>query len=79
MTCREIEKMHLPAFSRYLQGEERERGTIEKYRRDIEQFVLWLGECPVTAEAAVSWKEYLRAAGYKPESINGKLSALNKI
>ena len=78
MTCREIEKMHLPAFSRYLQGEERERGTIEKYRRDIEQFAAWLGERGVTAEAAVSWKEYLRAAGYKPESINGKLSALNK-
>lgn len=31
----------LSAFEQYLQSEEREAGTIEKYRRDIQLFAVW--------------------------------------
>ena len=68
----------LEIFCRKLHLEEREQGTIEKYQRDMRQFAAWLGDGAATRETAASWKEHLRRADYKPESINAKLSALNK-
>ena len=38
------------AFGRYLQREEREQSTIEKYQRDVRSFVGWLGNGAVTKE-----------------------------
>ena len=54
------------AFGRYLQREEREQSTIEKYQRDV------------TKARVSEWKVQLRASGYKPETVNAKLSAINK-
>ena len=68
----------LISFEHQLRSEEREPGTIEKYMREIRLFATWLAGRPVTAEAIAKWKKYLRDEGYKPETINGKLSALNK-
>lgn len=68
----------LAGFRDYLRQEEREEGTIEKYLRDVEDFMAWQGEEAVTKETAVAWKEYLRQRGYRPESVNSKLAALNK-
>lgn len=73
-----IGKGELESFQRYLWQEEREEGTIEKYLRDIKMFAAWLEEREATKESAVEWKEHLRRMGYQPESINSKLSALNK-
>jgi len=78
MAGRKIGQEQLGAFIRHLQAEEREQGTIEKYMRDVGLFIAWLGERPATAETAAQWKSELRSAGYQPETINGKLSALNK-
>ncbi len=66
------------SFRRHLKREEREQSTIEKYIRDVRLFEAWLSGRRVTAEIVTDWKNYLRTEGYKPETINAKLSALNK-
>ena len=69
---------HLISFKQQLRSEEREQSTIEKYMRELKLLGAWLVERPVTAEIVSGWKNYLRTAGYKPETVNGKLSAVNK-
>ena len=69
----------LNTFRRYLQSEEREPGTIEKYLREVRAFAAWLGGAPVTKEGATAWKACLTASGFQPGTVNGKLSALNKL
>jgi len=61
-----------------LKEDEREPTTIEKYLRDVQAFINWLGEQPVCKEEVSQWKEHLRKTGHQPVTINGKLSALNK-
>ena len=68
----------LVLFQQHLAGEEREQSTIEKYIREIRFFQTWLTGRQVTTEIVASWKSYLRTEGYQPETINSKLSALNK-
>ena len=65
-------------FQQHLAEEELELGTIEKYMREVKKFALWQGRRKVTKETVSEWKEQLRTAGYKPETVNGKLSAVNK-
>ena len=77
-TCRKITPAQLSAFGQRLAWEEREPATIEKYLREAGAFALWLGDRPVTREAAGLWKEHLAARGCQPGTINGKLAALNK-
>ena len=68
----------IAAFKQYMQMEEHASGTIEKYLRDIWSFAAWLGSGPLEKEASAGWKSYLRSTGLCPETINSKLSALNK-
>ena len=65
-------------FQQHLKSEDREQSTIEKYLRDLRLFAAWLAGRKVTAELVAEWKNHLRTEGYKPETINSKLSALNK-
>ena len=65
-------------FQQHLAEEERELGTNEKYMREVKKFALWQGRRKVTKETVSEWKEQLRQSGYKPETVNGKLSAVNK-
>ena len=44
MNCFTIEQ--ITAFERYLNCEERSRGTVEKYLRDVRQFTAWLDGGP---------------------------------
>ena len=73
-----LESDQLKLFQQYLQLEEREESTIEKYLRDLQLFETWLRGKLVTAEIVADWKNFLRANGYKSETVNTKLSALNK-
>lgn len=73
-----ISSIQIDAFQQHLQLEERVPATIEKYLRDIRGFATWLGCRPVKKETATGWKEHLRSAGLCPETVNSKLSALNK-
>ena len=67
----------LERFLEALRREERAWGTVEKYRRDLTGFALWLEGRAVTAETAAGWKEHLLASGLSPVTVNSKLSALN--
>lgn len=64
-------------YERYLYGEERSSGTIEKYLRDTAAFARWLDGREVTKERTAEWKAYLLEQGYAPVTINAMLSALN--
>ena len=66
------------AFVRQLRAEERSRGTVEKYLRDVERFSTWLAGRAATREEAVAWKEALLQKGDAPATINSMLAAVNK-
>ena len=78
MNKHDMRRGQLITFEQDLRQGEREESTVEKYVREVRQFASWLGKGEVTKESVSGWKEHLRGAGYKPETINGKLSALNK-
>lgn len=65
------------AFGRYLRREERAEGTIEKYLRDLQAFLTWLEDRPLTKETTAAWKEELLTHSYAPATINSMLAALN--
>ena len=73
-----IADKEIKRFCQHLRGEEREAGTIEKYRRDVGAFAAWAGGRVVTRELAAAWKEHLRKAGYAPSTINSMLTAANR-
>ncbi len=66
------------SFKHQLKSEDHEQSTIEKYIREVRLFTRWLAGRPVAAEAIAQWKNCLQDEGYKSETINAKLSALNK-
>ena len=67
----------LAAFQAHLQEEERSRGTIQKYLRDLEALGVWLEGRPLCKESAAQWKEHLLAQGCAPVTINSMLAAVN--
>jgi len=73
-----IQAAQIAAFEQHLRSEERVSGTIGKYLRDIRSFAGWLDEKPLDKAACASWKECLQTGKLCPETVNSKLSALNK-
>ncbi len=78
MKEKKLTRIQLDAFIRYLQAEERGPATIEKYLRDIRAFMVWADGGEINKELAAAWKNHLKKSGLQPETINSKLSALNK-
>ena len=78
MEHRTIQDAPIIAFEQFLRSEERVSGTIDKYLRDVRSFAARLGERPLDKEACAAWKEGLQAEKLCPETVNSKLSALNK-
>ncbi len=78
MKHRTIQAAQIAAFKRHLQLEERVSSTIDKYLRDVRSFTAWLDGRPLGKEAAADWKTNLCASGLRPETVNSKLSAMNK-
>ena len=74
-----LTKEQISDFHLWLYEEECSSGTVGKYLRDIREFLLWLGQNPVTKEAVSRWKETLQKNGLVPGTVNSKLSALNKL
>ena len=64
-------------YAHFLKREEKEEATIDKYLRELEFFLVWLGGRGVTKELVIEWKEHLREKDFAPVTINGKLSAVN--
>ena len=67
----------IAAYITFLRSEERTAATVEKYRRDILGFAVWLGDGAVTKEAVTQWKEQLLENDFSPATVNAKLSAVN--
>ena len=65
-------------FSRHLHDLEYAPGSIEKYLRDLTAFQHWLAGRTVTQREITAWKEYLHSLGCRSETVNTKLSALNR-
>ncbi|MBQ6686005.1 MAG: tyrosine-type recombinase/integrase [Firmicutes bacterium] len=63
-------------FEQQLREEEKSMGTIQKYLRDVSEFVQWLNERQLTKELVTIWKDSLLARGLKPTTINGKLASI---
>lgn len=67
----------LAKFRAHLEAEERSRGTVEKYLRDVGAFAAWLRGRPAERRLVGEWKEGLIERGYAPATVNGMLAALN--
>jgi len=78
MNEKNVSNKEIEAFAQYLRDEEREPGTIEKYLRDIRAFTVWADRREINKELVAAWKEHLKKLGLQPETVNSKLSALNK-
>ncbi|MCI9557127.1 MAG: site-specific integrase, partial [Lawsonibacter sp.] len=59
----------IKGFRGYLQLEEREPSTIEKYLREIRAFLIWAGEREVNKDLTTAWKEYLKSQHFQPETV----------
>ena len=59
MKARRITKETTAGFERYLHQEEKSRGTVDKYVRDVKAFAVWLAGEQVSREKAADWKEHL--------------------
>lgn len=73
-------------FAEYLRENEKSQATISKYTSDITQFKEWIEKydmkipfaTPESAKkAALEYKDYLKASGIKPASVNVKLASIN--
>ena len=68
----------LESYRAYLVSQERSRGTVEKYLRDLSRFFRetkrekWLSH-----EGAVEWRNQLLSRGYAAVSVNSMLAAVN--
>ena len=69
----------LAEFADMLGREERSRGTIEKYVRDVKHFGRWLAEnsLEVSKETGTAWREALLEQGYQPVTVNSMVCAVN--
>ena len=77
MKERFITREKISQFTQALVREERSPATVEKYRRDILAFAIWLDGAPVSKEQAAAWKAALLKEGLAPATINAKLAAIN--
>lgn len=73
-----IREEDLCRFSRHLHDLEYAPGSIEKYLRDLTAFQHWLAGRTVTQREIAARKEYLHSLGCRSETVNTKLSALNR-
>ena len=72
-----IQCENLNEYRVYLANEEKSEATIEKYLRDVETFVKWLGDGePVTKDRIMEYKKWL-SGKYMISSANSMLTALN--
>jgi integrase/recombinase XerD len=72
-----MEERLIRQYKQYLVQQEKSKGTIEKYMRDISQFTQWLQGKEITQENLILWKEELMEKGAGSTTINGKLTALS--
>lgn len=78
MNKRFITETMLTSFEQTLYNDEKSKATIEKYRRDIQKFIMYIGEQEVSKPLILAYKEEL-AEQYAVSSANSMLAALNSL
>ena len=71
-----ITQEQLDAFRAALENEEKSAATLDKYGRDARYFAQWLGDQPLTHQAALQYKNDLLTR-FAAASVNSILAALN--
>ena len=79
MENRTIQRNQLLAFAAFLQKEEKSPATVEKYLREVQCFAAWLNGKEVSKEIVAAYKEYLLKEGFHPATVNGKLTAVDRL
>lgn len=72
-----ITERDLAEFARALRGEDRAKGTVEKYLRDLRQFGTFLADGELSRERVIAWRDELMQKNMTPATVNSKLAALN--
>lgn len=72
-----IKEKQLTDFCLYMKEAEHASATVSKYKRTIEDLMLWMGGREVTKELVVAWKEHILERNYAPATVNGMLTAVN--
>ena len=67
---------NLNMYSNYLLKEEKTLSTIQKYLRDLQKFLTYTADRPITKELVITYKEELKQQ-YATASINSMLASLN--
>lgn len=73
---RKITEKLVKTFKNHLVNEEKSAATLEKYIRDINAFVFWLGSRDLTKAVVLEYKEHI-VESYAVASVNSMLSSLN--
>ena len=73
----EMIKMMLFSFEEDLKGNELKESTLEKYRHDMERFMIFTGENLIDRETTVSYREMLLLC-YKPATAISYLMTVNR-
>lgn len=79
MNIKYLNEVHITNFSDYLKNEEKSINTINKYLRDVQNFLFYLKGASVTKEIVIDYKKELIAKNYAVRSINSMLASLNSL
>ncbi len=77
MATTALENEKLEIFKQHLKSEEKSKNTIEKYLRDICEFLIFIKNETINKETAILYKQFLIKKGYAPRSINSMIAAIN--
>lgn len=72
-----MKQYQLTDYIRYLEDGEKSQSTIQSYQHEASEFLNFIADRELSKEEAIRYKETLYTAGYKPSTINAKISALN--
>lgn len=71
-----VTKEVVEGYLNYLKAQEKSRGTLEKYRRELYELMFFLSDTEVRKEELLLWKGALEKK-YCPSGVNGRLVAAN--
>ena len=77
MVQRTMSNCMIENYARHLVNEEKSGLTIQKYLRDIQNFLKFAEKQPITKELTIAYKQDLIARNYAVSSVNSMLTALN--
>ena len=71
-----LSRKNIEIYIKYLKEQEKSKGTLEKYKRELYELLSFLSGKEESKEALISWKAKLEQK-YCPSGVNGRLVAAN--